>query len=187
MLSQPVLPRVLFLFGIGFLLADVRILVDYIRFRRRRGQALLTWPNPRPWFWWLNTAIAVVLGLLLAYNLLVQPRASIQVFGETMMFLYYAWLAPLNRRIGRGFYEDGIWADSTFIPYWQIGGISWREGEQVTLVVISRLRNLARRVVVPGSHYAEARRLLRDRIEAHDIQFAGIGLDLGSHDEREDV
>jgi hypothetical protein len=29
--------------------------------------------------------------------------------------------------------------------------------------------------------------LLRDRIAAHDIQFAGEKLDLGGHDEREDV
>jgi len=187
MLSQPVLPRILFLFGIGFLLADAKILVDYVRFRRRRGLAILTWPDPRPRFSWLNTGIAVVLGLLLVYNLAVQRRASVQVFGEAMMFLYYAYLAPLGRQIGRGFYEDGIWADSAFIPYWQIGGISWREGEQVTLVVISRLRNLARRVIVPGSHYAEARRVLRDKIQAHDIHFAGTGLDLGNHDEREDV
>ncbi len=33
------------------------------------------------------------------------------------MFLYYAILLPLARRIGRGFYVDGIWADSAFIPY----------------------------------------------------------------------
>jgi hypothetical protein len=187
MLSQPVLPRVLFLFGIGFLLANARILLDYVQFRRRRPAAILTWPDPRPGYSGLTTAIAVALGLLLVYNLAVQRRPSIQVFGEAMMFLYYAYLSPLSRRIGRGFYQDGIWADSGFIPYWQIGGISWREGEQVTLVVISRLRNLARRVIVPGAHYAEARRLLRDKIQTHDIQFAGTSLDLGNHDEREDV
>ena len=46
-----------------------------------------------------------------------------------MMFLYFGYLLPLSRRIGRGFYEDGIWADSSFIPYNEVGGISWREGE----------------------------------------------------------
>ena len=66
----------------------------------------------------------------------------------------------MSLRIGRGFYEDGIWADSVFIPYNEVGGISWREGEhEVTLVVISRLRNLARRLKVPGDKYGEARRL----------------------------
>ena len=55
------------------------------------------------------------------------------------------------RSIARGFYEDGIWADSVFMPYNEIGGISWREGEHdVALIITSRLRNLARRLMVPG-------------------------------------
>ena len=82
-----------------------------------------------------------------------------------MMFLYYGYLLPLSLRIRRGFYEDGVWTDTGFIPYHEIGGISWREGEhQVTLIVISRLRNLARRLAVPPEHYGAARRLLRDKI-----------------------
>jgi len=105
-----------------------------------------------------------------------------------MMFLYYAYFFPMSLTIGRGFYEDGIWAETSFIPYHEVGGISWREGEdQVTLIVISRLRNLARRLAVPLDQYAAARRLLRDKIARHDIQFTGTGLDLGGHDEREDV
>jgi hypothetical protein len=104
------------------------------------------------------------------------------------MFLYYGYLLPLSHRIGRGFYEDGIWADTSFIPYNEVGGISWREGEhQITLIVISRLRNLARRLIVPMEHYAAARRLLRDKIAAHDIHFTGTGLDLGGRDERDEV
>ena len=50
-----------------------------------------------------------MLGLILFYNLV---RLHRQVFGESMMFLYYAYLFPLSRTIGRGFYEDGIWADA---------------------------------------------------------------------------
>ena len=74
------------------------------------------------------------------------------------------------------------------MPYPEIGGISWREGEHtVTLVVISRLRNLARRLVVPAEHYGAARRLLRDKIGEHAIQFGGTGLDLGVQDERDAV
>jgi hypothetical protein len=105
-----------------------------------------------------------------------------------MMFLYYAFMVPLSRRIGRGFYADGIWADSSFIPYNEVGGISWREGEHdVTLVVISRLRNLARRLRVPGDKYGAARRILRDKIGDHEINFSGTGLDLGIHDERDEA
>jgi hypothetical protein len=127
--------------------------------------------------------LGVVLGVLVFYKLIVLHR---QAFGETMMFLYYAYMQPLSRRIGRGFYEDGIWADTEFIPYQQVGGISWREGEhRVTLIVISRLRNLARRLTVPGDQYGAARRILRDKIGDHAIQLGGAGLNLGAHDDRE--
>ena len=57
----------------------------------------------------------------------------------------------------------------------------------MSLIVISRLRNLARRLAVPIEHYGAARRLLRDKIGEHDIHFTGTGLDLGVHDERDEV
>src|SRR5262245_65996206 len=105
-----------------------------------------------------------------------------------MMLLYYCYLVPLTLRIRRGFYDDGIWTDGVFVPYHEIGGITWREEqEHATLIVISRLRNLARRLVVPLEHYAAARRLLRDRISKHDIHFTGTGLDLGGTDQRADA
>src|SRR5690348_18391798 len=105
-----------------------------------------------------------------------------------MMFVYYGCLTPLSTGIGRGFYEDGIWADTSFIPYNEVGGISWREGEhEVTLVVISPLRNLARRLIVPGDKYGAARGLVRDTISEHAIHSTGTGLDLGIHDERDNA
>ena len=182
---QSILTLVLILFGAGFLVANARLILEYIRFMRRRRGALLIWPSPKPPYYGVALAIGVVLGFLVYYKLVVLRR---QAFGEAMMFLYYAYLLPLNLRIRRGFYEDGIWADTSFIPYNEVGGISWREGEhQVTLIVISRLRNLARRLAVPIENYGAARRLLRDKIAKHDIHFTGTGLDLGDHDEREDV
>jgi hypothetical protein len=130
-------------------------------------------------------ALGVVLGLLVFAKVVFIHR---QAFGETMMFAYYAYFFPLSRSIGRGFYADGIWADTVFIPYNEVGGISWREAEdQVTLIIISRLRNLARRLIVPGDKYGAARRVLRDKIGEHRIHFGGTGLDLGEHDAREDV
>jgi hypothetical protein len=93
---------------------------------------------------------------------------------------------PLSRRIGRGFYADGIWAENGFMPYQQIGGIAWREDGQVTLLLVSRLKQIARPLVVPTPYYGAVRRLLRDKIAAHDIQFSGGGLDLG-YDLRDDV
>jgi hypothetical protein len=171
--------------GVGFLIANARLILEYFKFLRRRPSALLTWPSPKPPYYGMALAIGVVLGFLVVFKLVVLHR---QIFGEGMMFLYYACLLPLSRQIGRGFYEEGIWADTVFIPYNEVGGISWRQGEhEVTLIVISRLRNLARRLIVPGENYAAARRLLRDKIAAHAIHFSGTGLDLGGHDERDEV
>jgi hypothetical protein len=175
----------LLLLGLGFLVANARLLLEYLKFQRRRKGALLIWVSPKPPYYGMGLAVGVALGFLVFFKIVISHQ---QAFGEIMMFLYYAYLLPLSRRIRRGFYADGIWADSDFIPYNEVGGISWREGEhQVTLVLISRLRNLARRLNVPGDKYGAARRLLRDKIGEHAIHFTGTGLDLGLHDERDEA
>lgn len=190
-------PQLLLLLGIGFLVANVRVAIDAVRFFSRRSSAVLTWRGPRPRYYGLQLALGVMLGCLLAYDLVVLRRrhgswiggvrSAPQLFGIGMMFLYYGYLVPLSRRIGRGFYADGIWSETGFVPYWKIGAVSWREGEEIALIIVSRLRNLARRLVVPGPHYGAARRLLREKIAAHDIQLIHTGLDLGAHDDRDDV
>jgi hypothetical protein len=175
----------LLLLGLGFLVANARLILEYLKFRRRRREALLIWISPRPPYYGMGLAVGVVLGFLVFFKVVISHQ---QAFGEIMMFVYYAYLLPLSRRIRRGFYADGIWADSDFIPYNEVGGISWREGEHaVSLIVISRLRNLARRLAVPLEHYGAARRLLRDKIGEHEIHFSGTGLDLGDHDERDEA
>jgi hypothetical protein len=175
----------LLVIGAGFLVANARALIEYLRYLRRRRGAILTWPSPKPRNYGMMIALGVASGCLVVAKLLLAQR---QAFGETMMFLYFAYMVPLNRRIGRGFYEDGIWADTSFIPYNEVGGLSWREGEHVvSLIVISRLRSLARRLAVPLEHYGAARRLLRDKIGEHEIHFMGTGLDLGAHDERDEA
>ena len=67
--------------------------------------ALLIWPSPKPPYYGTALAIGVVLGCLVFFKIVVTHQ---QAFGETMMFIYYAYLTPLSRRIGRGFYQDGI-------------------------------------------------------------------------------
>jgi hypothetical protein len=185
---QPVLTGTLWLLGGGFLIANALLLREYLRFLKRRRGALLVWQGRQPPYYGMALAIGVVLGFLIIYKVVYLRFPAQRVIGESMMFLYYGYLTPLTRRIRRGFYADGIWADSAFIPYDEVGGISWREGEhQVTLIIISRLKQLARRLVVPGDKYGAARRLLRDKIGEHAIHFKGTGLDLGDHDERESV
>lgn len=181
------LPQLLFVIGVGFLVASLRLFLQFIRFLRIRSSALLTWPGRRPPFYGVLLVIGAVLSVLIVYKLAVLRLHPVQVFGETMMLMYYGYAVPLSLKIGRGFYQDGIWADAGFVPYSRIGGLTWREGEQVTLVLIYRMRAFAQRLVVPDVYYGAARRLLRDKIAAHDIHFTGKTLDLGLHDERDDV
>ena len=179
------LAGVLVVLGVGFLAANLKLAYDYVRYLRLKGSALLTWRSPKPPQYAFALGLGVALGLLVFAKLVLLHR---QAFGESMMFLYYAYFFPLSLTIGRGFYEDGIWAETTFIPYNEVGGISWREGEHhATLIVISRLRNLARKLPVPGDKYGAARRLLRDKIGEHAIHFTGTGLDLGERDERDEA
>jgi hypothetical protein len=186
-LAVAVLPKLLLVLGAGFFVADVRLFLQFLRFQRLRSSALLIWPGRKPPFYPLLLALGAVLSLLIIYKLAFLHMHLLDVFGETMMLVYYAYAVPLSLRIGRGFYEEGIWADAGFIPYSRIGGLTWREGEQLTLVLIYRMRAFARRLVVPEMYYGAARRLLRDKIAAHDIHFTGKPLDLGMHDERDDV
>jgi hypothetical protein len=180
------LPYVLVMFGVVFLVANIRAGIDLVRYLRRRRQALLTWPGRKPPYYGLALALGVTLGLLLVVKFLFLERQAWQFFGEGMMFLYYGYAVPLTARIGRGFYADGIWAENGFMPYAQIGGIAWREGEQVTLLLVSRLRQMARPLVVPTEQYGAVRRLLRDKVKTHDIQFSGHDLGLG-YDQQNDI
>jgi hypothetical protein len=188
-------PQVLLLLGVGFLVANVRAGVDVLRYFRRRPSALLTWRGPQPRYYGLQLALGVVLGALLTFHIVnvmraapaLRGRSAPQLFGISMMFLYYGYIVPISRRIGKGFYADGIWSETGFVPYRRIGAVTWREGEEIALVIVSRLRNLARRLVVPGVHYGAARRLLREKIATHDIQLIHTGLELGGHNLLDDV
>jgi hypothetical protein len=172
---QPVHTGTRLVLGAGFLVVNVKLWLEWRRYRRRRPTAVLIWPGPRPPYFLLQLVMGATLGFLAFYKFVYLHK---QVFGETMMCIYYAYMVPLRQRIGRGFYEDGIWADSAFIRYEEVGGVTWREGpQQATLIVISRLKNLARRLVVPGDKYGAARRVLRDKIAAELLE----------HDERMDV
>ena len=180
------LQQILFVFGIGFLIANLKVIADLIRFRVRKRSAVLVWETPKPRYYNFSLMLAGILGLLLAAKIL-QGRPPEQWFGEAMMLLYYGYAFPLSTRIARGFYQDGVWSDSGFMRWAHISAVSWREEEGVTLVLVSRLKTLARRLHVPGDLYGQARRVLRDKIKAHDIHFGGTGLRLGSREDSDAV
>jgi hypothetical protein len=182
-----VLTRVLFLFGVGFLAANAKVVADLLRFRRRSRHAELTWEGAKPKFYGFMLGLGVVLGLMLAFKIFVQRRPPDQLFGEAMMFVYYGYAFPLSARISRGFYRDGVWSDSGFMRWAQISAVSWKEDGGITLVLISHFRNIARRLQVPGHLYGQARRVLRDMIRDHALHIGGSGLDLGSRSEEDSV
>src|SRR5262249_6648650 len=181
------LSRLLYLLGAGFLVLNLYLFFQYARNRRLQRSALVTWPPPRPPLYRLFLWVGAVLAIVIFYKLTRLRVPPQDVFGETMMLVYYVYAMPLGLKIRRGLYEDGIWPDGASIPYLNIAGLPCREGEQTTLVVLCRWRTFARKVVVPEPVYAEARRVLRDKISTHEIHFTGKSLDLGSHDERDDV
>jgi hypothetical protein len=188
-----VLRQALLALGLLFVIVDVKVGTQIYRWWRKRHQAMVTWPGPKPPFFAINLAIGMLLGILMfvtAYVEISRLRRGLaagpSIFGVVMMFIYYGYLVPLSTRIRLGLYEDGIWTDSGFMRYTEIGGLTWKGDD--TLIVASRQKTLARRLRVPGVHLGEVRHLLREKIGDHAIEFdAGPGLHLGTRDTRESV
>jgi hypothetical protein len=197
MTLNTLLGQILLLFGIGFLIANVRVGIQLLRWQRRKRDALIVWPAPKPPFYALSLGIGVILGLLILLKAYLALRGDpalaewfrrflTDAFGELMMFVYFGYMLPFSTKITRGLYADGLWTDTGFMPYEQVGGISWRE--PATLVVISRHKTLARRMEVPSRALGELRRLLRDKISSHAIEMdEGPGIHLGARDARDSV
>jgi hypothetical protein len=177
--------QILLALGVLFVVVNLRVGWQIATWWRKRREAVIVWPAPKPPFYAINLAIGVLLGILLfVTSYLLKPTVS--HFGVAMMFIYYGYLLPLSTRIKRGLYANGIWTDSGFMRYREIGGLTW--SNTTTLVIASSRRPLARRLQVPGAHIGEVRHVLRDRIGAHDIEFdEGPGLHLGTRDTRESV
>jgi hypothetical protein len=180
------LGTLLFLFGVGFLAANLATALVCVQDWRRRRSAILTWRLPPARFAALPVVISVGLGLLIVYKLLVLEWPVWRLFGEAMMLVYYGYLYPLSLRLKRGFYEQGIRFDRGFARWEDIKGLAWRHEGPPVLVAAHRHQQ-AGRLTVPLEQLGAARRVLRDRIAAHQIHFTPGPLDLGGHDERQDV
>jgi len=186
-LIEDLLSQLLLVLGVGFLVANLRIVSALVRYARLRRSAIVVWEGHRPPYYSAVILLAIALALILIVKLVLQRRPPMAALGEMMMFAYYAFLLPASLRISRGFYEHGVWLEGGYLPYARIGGIAWREETDITLLLVPKNRRVVRRLIVPREHYAEARRILRDRIAEHEIHFAGSTLSLEGHDEREDV
>ena len=73
---RALLPHVMLLFGVGFLIANLRVGLDLLRFWRRRRQALLIWPGRRPPYYGLILFLGVTLGLLLIVKFTFLQRSA---------------------------------------------------------------------------------------------------------------
>ena len=182
-----VMRQILLALGVLFVIVNVRVGSQVIAWWRRRTRAVVVWPSLKSPFYAINLAIGVLLGILLFVSAyLLRPTASL--FGIAMMFVYYGYMLPLSTRISRGLYAAGIWTDSVFVPYAEIGGITWRDDGNPTLLVIPTAKTVARRLEVPSQFLGEVRRLLRDKISSHIIEMdQGPGLHLGARDARDSV
>ena len=178
-------PRLLLLFGLGFLIANIRLGVLLWAYRRRVRSALLVWKGEKPKYYSFSLALGVVLGILLFIEAFVLRRSPRSIFGEAMMFIYYGYMFPLSTRIRAGFYGDGVWSDSGFMNWSEISAVSWKE--EPTRHARADFPREEHCPPAGGARasYGQARRVLRDRVQAHDIQMGGAGLDLGARDERD--
>jgi hypothetical protein len=179
--------RLLLIFGIGFLVANLLGVAEQVLYWRRRRTALLTWPGRKPPFFQMQIGIGIALALLFLFDLFGRPSAVEQIFGVGMMCLYYAGIVPLSARIERGFYRDGVWSDRRFVRYQSVGAISWRQEPEPVLVLASRKGQSAARLSVPGHRFGAVRRVLRDLIGSHQLSLGETGLHLGLRDERDDA
>jgi hypothetical protein len=180
------LGTLLYLFGVGFLAANLVTGWTCVQDWRRRHDGLLVWRMPPTRFAALPVLISAGLGILIVYKLVVLAWPVWRLFGEGMMLLYYVYLYPLSLRLKRGFYEQGIRFDRGFARWEDIRGLTWHPEGPPVLVAAHRHQQ-AGRLTVPVDQFGAARRVLRDRIAAHKLHFTPGPLDLGGHDEREDV
>ena len=56
--AQPVITWTLLALGAGFLIANTKLLFEYIQFVKRRRAALLTWQPPKPPYYGMKSSCA---------------------------------------------------------------------------------------------------------------------------------
>ena len=105
------LPKILFVLGVGFSRDQSPAVPAVHPLPPAAGVGAPHLAGPRPPLYTLFLAAGALLGLLIIYKLTVLRLHPVQVFGESMMLVYYVYALPLSLRIGRGFYEDGIWTE----------------------------------------------------------------------------
>jgi hypothetical protein len=153
--------------GVYFTVQLARGLAGYLRFRRVRPTALVSWPVPRPApLPWL---VALSLGALGAVLALVNGwlgRPASHVYGLAVMAAYFLVMVPLATRIRLGLYRDGVWGDVGFLRWADVARIAFVERPQIVLVLLPRKGGGSLRLPVPPGEYGAVRKLLEEKARA---------------------
>lgn len=159
--NEAMLTVVLVAIGVYFSVLLARDLAGYLRFRRMRTTAVLTWPVRKPIRYALALG-AVSLAVAILNTSLHRPFAHL--YGQYATAAYFILMVPLSARIRLGLYRDGIWADRGFLPYARIGRMAFREGPEIVLILLQRGAARAFRLPVPPEEYGALRKELEEKI-----------------------
>jgi hypothetical protein len=172
--NETALSVVLLGLGIYFSVLLIRGLRGYLLFRKVRPTALLTWPVPRSGQLPFLLALGVVATAVTALNAYLD-RPLHHVLSQALMAAYFILMVPLCQSIRLGFYDQGVWADTGFLPYANIGRIAFRETPEIVLILLPRGRSGSFRLPVPPDEYGAVRKVLEEKIRDRVVNVeAGI-------------
>ena len=105
-------------------------------------------------------------------------RPFVHLYGQYATAAYFILMVPLSARIRLGLYQDGVWADTGFLPYARIGRLAFREGPEIALLLLQRGAARAFRLVVPAEEYGAVRKVLEEKIRQRvvDVETGILGL-----------
>jgi hypothetical protein len=161
-LNETILTTGLLALGVYFSFFLARGLVLYLRFRRLRPTALVTWAAPRPPHLRALLALGVVSGLVTALNSFM-GRPLHHVVPQGLMSLYFLTMVPLLAGIPLGLYRDGIWAEAGFLSWQEIGRMTFRETPEIVLILLPRSGSRSFRLPVPRGEYGAVRKTLEEK------------------------
>ena len=166
--NETALSVVLLGLGLYFLVLLIRGLRGYLLFRKVRPTALLTWPVPRSGQFPFLLTLGVVATAVTALNAYLD-RPLHHVLSQALMAAYFILMVPLCQNIRLGFYDQGVWADTGFLPYAKIGRIAFRETPEIVLILLPRGRSGSFRLPVPPEEYGAVRKVLEEKIRARIV------------------
>ena len=173
--NEIALTLVLLGMGLYFAVLTGRGLLAYVRFRRVRPTALLTWPCPRP----PHLRLLLVLGAVSGFVTLLNAnlgRPWPHVAAQLVMTFYFVVMVPLSLRVEWGLYADGVWADAGFLRYADVRQLSFRDAGPILLVLLPRHGAVPFRMLVPPSEYGAVRKLIAEKTRSQDLAPERLGL-----------